>query len=75
MAYGDYRPCWGTRGADGTRIGGLVFKEGMTLGNNIDLHNPNWKFDVGCKLSDFMVVRPGGAELLVNTPRDLHAVL
>jgi hypothetical protein len=51
-----------------------VFEEGMTFGNNLDIHNPAWKLDVGCVLSDFMVVRPGGAELLINVPRELGEV-
>lgn len=43
----------------------------MTFGNNIDLYDQRWKSDVGIMYADFMVVRPGGAELLVNTPREL----
>jgi Xaa-Pro aminopeptidase len=70
-----YRPGWGMAGMNGARVGNLTFAEGMTLGNNIDLHNPDWKIDVGCKLADFMVVRPGGAELLVDTPVELAASL
>lgn len=69
-----YRPGWGSPALNGSRIGDFVFEEGMTFGNNIDLHDPNWKPDVGCMLSDFMVVRPGQAELLVNTPRELGEV-
>jgi hypothetical protein len=42
----------------------------MTFGNNLDIHNPGWKFDVGCALSDFMVVRSGGATLLVGVLRE-----
>jgi Xaa-Pro aminopeptidase len=70
-----YRPGWGTPQLNGDRIGDLVFEEGMTFGNNIDIHNPAWRFDIGCKLADFMVVRPGAAELLINVPTDLPAVL
>jgi len=70
-----YRPGWGTPSMNGDRIGNLMFEEGMTFGNNIDIHDPAWKIDVGCKLSDFMVVRPGGAELLINVPTELPAVL
>jgi hypothetical protein len=43
----------------------------MTFGNNLDIYNPKWKLDVGCMLSDFMVVREREGELLVNTPRVL----
>lgn len=66
-----YRPGFGSPALNGDRIGDLVLEEGMTFGNNIDLYDPNWKPDVGCMLSDFMVVRDGGAELLVGTPRDI----
>lgn len=43
----------------------------MCFGNNLDLFDPKWKPDVGCLLSDRMVVRKNGAELLVHTPREL----
>ena len=66
-----YRPGYGSPALDGSRIGDLVLEEGMCFGNNIDLHDPAWKPDVGCMLSDFMVVRDGGAELLVGTPREI----
>ncbi len=69
-----YRPGYGPNVLNGYRIGDMVFEEGMTFGNNLDIHNSGWKFDVGCVLSDFMVVRPGGAELLVNVPRELGEV-
>jgi len=69
-----YRPGWGNPALNGDRIGDMIFEEGMTFGNNIDIHNPKWKFDVGCKLSDFMVVRPGGAELLIDVPTELRAI-
>ncbi len=46
----------------------MVLEEGMCFGNNINLHNSRWKCEVGCMLSDFMVVRPGQAECLVGTP-------
>lgn len=66
-----YEPGFGLDTLNGSRIGGLVLQEGMTFGNNIDLFDPTWKPDVGCVLSDCMVVREGGAELLVNTPRTI----
>jgi Xaa-Pro aminopeptidase len=56
---------------NGSRIGDLVLEDGMTFGNNLDIYNPKWKLDVGCMLSDFMVVREREGELLVNTPRVL----
>ncbi|WP_433496966.1 M24 family metallopeptidase [Sphaerimonospora sp. CA-214678] len=66
-----YKPGFGMNTANGHGIGDLVLQEGMTFGNNIDLFDPAWKPDVGCMLSDCMVVREGGAELLVGTPRTI----
>lgn len=66
-----YAPGYGLNSANGHGIGDLVLEEGMTFGNNIDLFDPAWKPDVGVVLSDFMVVREGGAELLVGTPRTI----
>lgn len=69
-----YEEGYGHSSLNGARIGDLVLEEGMTFGNNIDLHDSRWKPDVGCMLSDFMVVRPGEAECLVGTPRDLPQI-
>lgn len=66
-----YPPGYGRPNANGYRIGDFLLEEGMTFGNNIDLHDSEWKPDVGCMLADFMVVRPNRAECLVNVPRDL----
>jgi len=66
-----YKPGYGSNALNGHKIGDLVLEEGMCFGNNIDLFDPNWKCDVGCMYADFMVVRPGGAELLINTPREI----
>lgn len=66
-----YEPGFGLPAANGSKIGDVLLEEGMTFGNNIDLFDPTWKPDVGCVLSDFMVVREGGAELLVGTPRTI----
>lgn len=66
-----FRDGIGTNTANGHKIGELVLEEGMAFGNNIDLFDPSWKPDVGCMLADFMVVRAGGAELLVDTPRTI----
>jgi Xaa-Pro aminopeptidase len=66
-----YESGFGLGTANGSKIGELELQEGMTFGNNIDLFDPSWKPDVGCVLSDCMVVREGGAELLVGTPRTI----
>jgi Xaa-Pro aminopeptidase len=69
-----YEEGFGSPTLNGQDIGDLVLEEGMTFGNNIDLHDSSWKPDVGCMLADFMVVRPGTAECLVGTPRELAQV-
>jgi Xaa-Pro aminopeptidase len=66
-----YPPGYGRPNANGHRIGDFILEEGMTFGNNIDLHDSRWKPDVGCMYADFMVVRPNRAECLVNVPREL----
>ena len=66
-----YKPGFGSNALNGSKIGELVLEEGMAFGNNLDLFDPAWKPDVGCMYSDFMIVRPGGAELLIGTPREI----
>ena len=66
-----YRNGYGYASTNGERIGDLVLEEGMCFGNNIDVHNARWKPDVGCMLSDFMVVREKEAECLVGTPTEI----
>lgn len=66
-----YKPGYGSNALNGSRIGHLVLEEGMAFGNNLDLFDPRWKPDIGCMYSDFMIVRPGGAELLIDTPREI----
>ena len=45
---------------------GAVYPLGLTQSLS-----ERWKPDVGCMLSDFMVVRPGKAECLIGTPTEL----
>jgi Xaa-Pro aminopeptidase len=66
-----YREGFGSNALNGHAIGNMVLEEGMTFGNNIDLHDSRWRPDVGCMLSDFMVVRPDAAECLIGTPTEL----
>lgn len=66
-----YKEGYGYDATNGSRIGDFVLEAGMCFGNNIDVHNAAWKPDVGCMLSDFMVVREGGAECLIGTPTEL----
>lgn len=69
-----YREGFGNDTLNGHRIGDMVLEEGMTFGNNVDLHDSRWKPDVGCMLSDFMVVRPRAAECLIGTPLELPQI-
>lgn len=66
-----YPEGFGSNALNGYGIGDMVLEEGMCFGNNLDLHDSNWKPDVGCMLSDFMVVRPGEAECLIGTPLEI----
>jgi Xaa-Pro aminopeptidase len=66
-----YAEGYGSNTLNGHRIMDMVLEEGMTFGNNVDLHDSRWKPDVGTMLSDFMVVRPGKAECLIGTPTEL----
>lgn len=69
-----YAAGYGSDSLNSARIADMVLEEGMCFGNNIDLHDSAWKPDVGCMLSDFMVVRPGKAECLVGTPTEFAQV-
>ena len=69
-----YEKGYGSNTPNGHRIADMVLEEGMCFGNNIDLHDSRWKPDVGCMLSDFMVVRPGQAECLIGTPLEFAQV-
>ncbi len=69
-----YEEGYGLNSANGHGLHNFVLEEGMCFGNNIDLHDPDWKQDVGTMLSDFMVVRQDGAETLVDTPRELGVI-
>lgn len=66
-----YENGYGYDSTNGSKIDSLVLEEGMCFGNNLDIHDPRWKPDVGCKLSDFMVVREHEAECLVDVPRQM----
>ena len=48
----------------------VEFQEGMVVGTNIDLFDPNWRFDSGIMFGDCVIIgkKP---ELLVGTPQEL----
>jgi Xaa-Pro aminopeptidase len=66
-----YPEGYGGNALNGSGIGDLVFEPGMAFGNNIDLHDPHWKVDVGCMYSDFMIVGEREAETCIGVPREL----
>lgn len=45
-------------------------KEGMVFGTNIDIHNPDWREDVGVQFGDTVLITENGSEALVDTPKD-----
>jgi hypothetical protein len=61
-------------GRDGYCIGDFVVEDGMTFGNNVDLHGSRWKPDVGTMVSDFMAVPRRAAECLMGTPLELSQI-
>lgn len=66
-----YKRGFGYDATNAARIEDFILEEGMCFGNNIDVHNARWKPDVGCMLSDFMVVRESEAECLIGVPRNI----
>lgn len=46
-------------------------REGMVLGVNIDVHDPEWRDDVGLMFGDTVHVSAAGPEKLVDTPIEL----
>jgi Xaa-Pro aminopeptidase len=64
-----YKPGSGVMGGDG--MPDFVLKENMVLGTNIDIHNPQWKTDVGVMLGDTVQITASGGRRLVDIPLDL----
>lgn len=69
-----YEEGYGGGEFNGAGIGDFVLEDGMAFGNNIDLHDSEWRPDVGCMLADFMIVRPDRAECLIGTPTEMGHV-
>ncbi len=69
-----YPTDYGPPGLNGRDIAERVFEEGMVIGNNIDLFDPNWRPDVGLHFGDMLVVRGNRAEPLVNIPLELPEI-
>lgn len=66
-----YADGYGSPSLNGSGIGDLVLEAGMHFGNNIDLHDQSWKSDVGIMYGGSMIVREGGAEVLVDPPKGI----
>jgi Xaa-Pro aminopeptidase len=64
-----YKPGEGPMGGD--LLSGLIIRENMVFGTNIDIHNPKWKADVGIQFGDTLHVTKDGARCLVNTPQNI----
>ena len=52
-------------------ITSMVLRENMVLGTNVDIHDPNWRKDVGIQLGDTVVITKDGARNLVGIPLEL----
>jgi Xaa-Pro aminopeptidase len=61
-----YKP--GQKSLSGDKINDLIIRENMVFSTNIDMHDPNWKKDVGIMLGDTLYVAKSHSRFLVNTP-------
>ena len=66
---GSYKP--GAGRFSGESIKDLKVRENMVFGTNIDIHDPNWKKDVGWMFGDTLHVTKDGSRCLVNSPRNI----
>lgn len=51
-------------------LGNFPFEEDMTVVLNIDIHNPNWRKDVGVMFADMLHITKDRAKPLINIPRE-----
>lgn len=56
----------------GRGIEDVRLQEGMVFGMNIDLHNQDWRDDVGLMYGSTILVTEDGPERLVGTPKELE---
>lgn len=54
----------------GEAIANLPIEENMVIGTNIDIHNPQWRKDVGLQFGDMYHITKDGARPLVRIPTD-----
>ncbi len=55
-------------------IDSLTVRENMVFGTNIDIHDPNWRNDVGIMLGDTIWVTKDGPQKLVDIPLEFTTV-
>jgi Xaa-Pro aminopeptidase len=51
-------------------VGDFPFKENMIVCINIDVHNPNWRKDVGLMFGDMLHITKDGAQTMINIPHE-----
>lgn len=64
-----YKPGWGRMAGDD--MPDFALEAHMVLGTNIDIHNPEWRGDVGVMLGDTLHVTSSGGRRLVGIPLEL----
>ena len=64
----------GGRTSSGRSIGGMPLQENMVLGTNINVHNPNWRKDVGLQIGDMFHITSDGPRRMVGIPTDFICV-
>jgi len=55
-------------------VSSFPLQENMVFGVNIDIHNPQWKKNIGVMLGDTIVVKQAGPQLLCQTPLQLNVI-
>lgn len=55
----------------GAGLEDVRLEAGMVFGTNVDVHDPDWRDDVGLMYGDTLVVAEGGPERLVDAPTAL----
>ena len=54
----------------GDKIADLPFEENMVISLNIDVHDPNWRKDVGLMFGDMLHITKNETRLMVDIPMD-----
>ena len=67
-----YRP--GDPGLSGETIADMPLQDNMVLGTNIDIHNPNWRKDVGLQIGDMFHITMEETYPMVDIPTQFACV-